>query len=286
MQSLPEDVRKWILIVAKYVDISLLREIVIGGSKVGEPTSAGADTDLFIGVIDNTAFRVAEALRTRLARTSTQYLISTLSYRTDFGLRVRVAKSPTDCCSYFFYDRLMVRNVAHWRHGIRLWTNKEQGEIRPTNESASSDQTARQEEFTDGLLEIPSALKYLIREDYLPASMRLDRVILRFVNAITLDPAEYLSGSDKGLAKRLSERIQQVPPRPNLALGLEEPTLQHILKEQIDFILDMIGETLQAIGDERRDYAGVERYLASTIQHLDFWRASLSTLNRTLYTEK
>lgn len=271
-----ERVRKWAILIVRNVQKTLLREIVLGGSRAHQSKSVNADTDLFIGVADGTTFAAAEELYAGITRTSSHYLTSTLSFRPDFGLRLRIAESPISCCSYFFYDQHMVRNVGHWRRGVRLWTNAKLGAIYPANASQKFDHVARKEEFVDGLLEIPSVLKYLSRQDFPAASIRLDRVILHIVNVGTLDPMAYLSGSDKGLSERLAIFTAETPWQPHLAYGLDRATLQYVLRTQITFILTFLRTISHSLYCDSHTHPVNDRYLADTIRYLQSWEVSLA----------
>jgi hypothetical protein len=210
----PPAVRKWVMLAISALDTKDLRTVTLGGSSTDQDAGTFADTDLFLRVRDGSSLQAAEELRTSL-QALPEMLVSTFSYRVDFGLRVRAAMTVLDCCSFFFLEDHMVRNTAHQRRGHVVWRNSALEEIGSLGKKL--DQEARLEELTESLLEFPAAIKYLSRSDDYAASTRLRRAIAGLVNCASQNPDEYFAGDDANLTARLEtiaggERLSSEPP--------------------------------------------------------------------------
>ena len=201
------NVADWVEVLLFSLDEKYLRSIWLGGSAGDAVVRPLADTDLFVVVADGYAFEAAGHLRETLRQSSTR-LVSTFSFRQDFGLRLRVASSPTSSCSFFFLEEHMLRNTAHQRRGHVVWRSSNTCGPMRSNLDAPADGLARIEELTDSLLEVPSALKYLNRADYCAAAIRLTRVVVGLVNHLTLDQNDYVAGTDKHLAARMRQLVR------------------------------------------------------------------------------
>ena len=241
---IPPAALDWVDLLNRHVDATLLDEVVLGGSHAVGDADIVSDTDLFVHVSNAATFVAAEQLRRELLTTS-DYLVSTLSYRPDFGVRVRAALSPENSCSFFFFDDPMIRNVGHQRRGIALQVSRKHTRTASDLASAQADHEARMEECIGSLLELPSVLKYLRRSDYCAASLRLHRAIHGLVNVATLNTDDYLAGMDKHLADRLRSVARGFPLDASncylggAALELVVPQLRLFL-----YLLDVVGCTL------------------------------------------
>jgi len=195
----------WLTVLYANVPIGKIKDMVLGGSGVcgGDLWS---DTDLFILLEPCQAMPVAWAFQESLANSS-DFVGSSITFRESFGVRVRTGAVIDDfprSCSFFFSEASWNRNTAHERRGISLKQDARWGQCTLATKSfTSSDKTARQQEYADALLELPSLLKHAYRRDYLAASICGSRAAARLVNVVSTIGHDFFSGYDKELSARL-----------------------------------------------------------------------------------
>lgn len=200
---------EWVRLLLEACGETEIVRVILGGSASLSVRGLLADIDLFVHVQEGCSLRLAAAFQSSL-RENTDLLVATLAFRVDFGIRVRVAKSPLEPCSFFFVDAASIRNVAHQRLGYTIWPRVGHHTETFSNHKPRMDAIARQEELQDALLDLPSAIKYLAREDWFAAAIRLDKVLNGLVNWLTLDSSNYAAG----YAKKVGERLSGILPTP------------------------------------------------------------------------
>lgn len=233
-----DTVRHWVDLLLGAVDETVVGYIVLGGSRARPQPGPLADTDLFVMVQDNAAMATAVECQLNFGM-SGGLLVSSPTYRVDFGVRIRVASSPTASCSFHFLEPFMIRNVAHQRKGVRIWPDQGVDLPDDAGRGEPSDDIARVEELTDGLLEFPAALKYLARHDYFAASIRLARSIVSIVNYKSGDPAACHAGSTKNLPDRLQVVMPGRSVTSNILVGGSDGAT---VQQQITAVLEMLAD--------------------------------------------
>jgi hypothetical protein len=229
----------WLRLALSSIEQGSVRRVSLGGSSAEGVTLPLPDTDLFLEIADGNALLAADHFRATILATCPDLLLSTLTVRTDFGVRVRVASSPVQSCSFFFYEERMLRNVAHRRRGFTIWTDGDPATDRELLLGDNLDARATLEELEDTLLELPSALKYLTREDYYATSIRLTRIIVGLVNFHTADPENYPVGSTKDVDARLGS-LTTTAVNPKSILGTPVEPAAAAAGSQVEVVIELL----------------------------------------------
>jgi hypothetical protein len=195
----------WLDILHAFDEDGHISRVLLGGSRGCGEDLAESDTDLFVEVAKVHPYGLTRDFRIHLQCHRPDLLVSTVSFRADFGFRVRAAKDGTHCCSYFFFMTDDVRQTRHWRKGRPLWASPDSTPwSAQLHRKPHADLDSRDEELIDALLEVPSILKYLRRGDAISGEIRITKAIVGLINYLTLDPTDYEAGTTKWLEQRLS----------------------------------------------------------------------------------